>query len=140
MRRYTVDASVVVKWFLPEIHTREALHLLAKNHELSAPDLIFAEVGNTLWKKCRAEELDAEAAAEILFDFERVPLRIIPSEMMLDDAWMIAERYRRTFYDSLYLAVARAQECRMVTADKKFYESLKSTPLGKSLLWIEDMK
>jgi predicted nucleic acid-binding protein len=28
MRRYVVDASVAVKWFVPEIHSAEALRLL----------------------------------------------------------------------------------------------------------------
>ena len=60
--------------------------------------------------------------------------------MILDVTWTIAERYQRSFYDSLYLAVAQTQECRLVTADKKFYNALKSTPLGESLLWIEDLK
>ena len=60
--------------------------------------------------------------------------------MILDVTWTIAERYERSFYDSLYLSVAQTQECRLVTADKKFYNALKSTPLGKYLLWIEDLK
>ena len=140
MKRYVVDASASVKWFLPEIHSREALRLLNKDIELLAPDLIFAEFGNVLWKKWKAEEIDAGSANKILFDFKRVPLVIIPSETILDVAWTIAERYQRSFYDSLYLSVAQTQKCRLVTADKKFYNALKSTPLGKSLMWIEELK
>ncbi len=139
MKQYVVDASVSVKWFLPEIHSREALRLLNKEFELLAPDLIFAEFGNVLWKKWRAEEIDADSASKILLDFRRIPLVIYSSEMILDVTWTIAKRYQRSFYDSLYLSVAQTQECRLVTADKKFYAALKSTPLGKSLLWIEDL-
>lgn len=140
MKRYVVDASVSIKWFLPEIHSREALRLLNREFELLAPDLLFAEFGNILWKKLRTEEIDSDSAAKILFDFRRIPLTIISSEIILDTTWAIAEHYQRSFYDSLYLAVAETQECRLVTADKKFYNALKSTPLGKSLLWIEDLK
>lgn len=39
MSRYVVDASVAVKWFVPEIHTDASLRLLDGNHELLAPDL-----------------------------------------------------------------------------------------------------
>ncbi len=140
MRQYVVDASASIKWFLPEVHSREALRLLNKEAELLAPDLIFAEFGNVLWKKWRAKEIDADSATKILFDFRRIPIIIISSEMILDVTWTIAERYERSFYDSLYLSVAQTQECRLVTADKKFYNALKSTPLGKYLLWIEDLK
>jgi predicted nucleic acid-binding protein len=140
LKRYVVDASVSIKWFLPEIHSREALRLLNREFELLAPDLFFAEFGNVLWKKLRAKEVDSGSAAKILTDFIRIPLTIISSETILDVTWAIAEQYQRSFYDSLYLAVAETQECRMVTADKKFYNALKSTPLGKSLLWIEDLK
>lgn len=140
MKHYVVDASVSVKWFLPEIHSREALRLLNKEFELLAPDLFFAEFGNVLWEKWRTEEVDADSAAKILIDFRRIPLVIVSSEIILDVAWTISERYQRSFSDSLYLSVAQTQECRLVTADKKFYNALKSTPLGQSLLWIEDQK
>jgi predicted nucleic acid-binding protein len=140
LKQYVVDASVSVKWFLPEVYSREALRLLNKEFELLAPDLIFAEFGNVLWKKWRAEEIDSDSAIKILFDFRRLPINIISAEMILDITWTIAERYQRSFYDSLYLSVAQIQECRLVTADKKFYNALKSAPLGKYLLWIEDLK
>lgn len=140
MKQYVVDASVSIKWFLPEVYSREALRLLNKESELLAPDLIFAEFGNVLWKKWRAEEIDADSATNILNDFRRIPIIISSSEVMLDVTWTIAEHYRRSFYDSLYLAVAQTHKCPLVTADKKFYNALKSTPLGKSFLWIEDLK
>ena len=38
-----VDASVVVKWFVPEIHSDAARRLLVLPHEYIAPDLLFAE-------------------------------------------------------------------------------------------------
>jgi predicted nucleic acid-binding protein len=46
MRRYVVDASVAVKWFVPEIHSAEALRLLSSDCELLAPDLLPSELGN----------------------------------------------------------------------------------------------
>lgn len=53
MKAIVVDASVAIKWFIPEIHATAAGRLLEKNLKLLAPDLIFAEIGNILWKKCR---------------------------------------------------------------------------------------
>ena len=140
MKQYVVDTSVSVKWFLPEIHSRESMRLLNKEFELLAPDLIFAEFGNVLWKKWRADEIDRDSVVKILSDFRKMPVVIYSSDLLLDVSWAIAERYQRSFYDSLYLALAQIQECRLVTADKKFYSALKRTTIGKSLLWIEDVQ
>ncbi len=48
MNRYVVDASVVVKWLVPEIHTADAERYLDAAYELIAPDLMISEVANTL--------------------------------------------------------------------------------------------
>jgi predicted nucleic acid-binding protein len=136
---YVVDASVAVKWFVPEIHSEHALRLLRKGFDLQAPELIQAEFGNILWKKCRAGELDGTTAGEILGSFKRSPLVVHPHGALLKLAWEIALKYRQTFYDCLYLALAMAGKARMVTADRKFYEALAGTSSGRHLLWIEEV-
>ena len=83
--RLVVDASVAVKWFLPEIHSQAANRLLNSEFELLSPDLIWSELGNVLWKRWRRRELTEEAASEILSDFKRYPLRIVRSGLILDD-------------------------------------------------------
>jgi predicted nucleic acid-binding protein len=136
---YVVDASVAVKWFVPEIHSEHALRLLRKRFDLQAPELIQAEFGNILWKKCRAGELDGTTAGEILGSFKRSPLVVHPHGALLKLAWEIALKHRQTFYDCLYLALAMAEKARMVTADRKFYEALAGTSSERHLLWIEDV-
>ena len=136
---YVVDASVAVKWFVPEIHSGHALRLLRKGFDLQAPELIQAEFGNILWKKCRAGELDGTTAGEILDNFKRSPLVVRPHGAFMKIAWEIALKRRQTFYDSLYLALAMTEKARMVTADRKFYDVLAGTSSGRHLLWIEDV-
>ena len=48
-----VDAGVAIKWYVPEIHEREAKRFLDPAHTLHVPDLFFPEFGNILWKKAR---------------------------------------------------------------------------------------
>jgi hypothetical protein len=57
MSLFVADASVVVKWFVPEIHSDAARRLLMLQHEYFAPDLLFAEAASTIWKKVRRKEL-----------------------------------------------------------------------------------
>ena len=47
--RCVVDASVAAKWFAPEDDSPVTFGIL--DHELLAPDLLYAEVANILWKK-----------------------------------------------------------------------------------------
>ncbi len=137
--RVVVDASVAIKWFVPEIHAEAARRLLREGITLLAPDLIWAEVANALWRKWRDKELVSEAVEGILNDFRRYPLRICSGESLYDVAWPVARGSGRTFYDSLYLALAMSNGCPMVTADLRFYNAVKDTPWGGSCLWVADV-
>lgn len=139
MTRYVVDASVAIKWFLPEVHSEAAARLLRPAYRLLAPDLIWAEFGNVLWKKWRCKEIEAKLAQGILQDFRRFPVDVRGSELLVQSAWEIAVEFERTVYDSLYLAVAQSTGCSLVTADSKFHNALKRTRLAPFLLWIEDL-
>lgn len=138
MKAIVVDASVVIKWFIPEVHTIAAARLLEKKLRLLAPNLIFAEVGNILWKKQRLQELTLDIASAILDDFKRLPFDSYENEFLLDAAWQIATTYKCTVYDSLYVALAQTENCLLVTADKALFNTLNSTSLAKLLLWVED--
>ncbi|MGH8523114.1 MAG: type II toxin-antitoxin system VapC family toxin [Gammaproteobacteria bacterium] len=139
MSRWVVDASVAIKWFLPEVHSESANRLLRVDYQLLSPDLIWAEFGNVLWKKWRREEIEAEVAQGILRDFLRFPLDVRSSEPLLQRAWAIAAEFDRTVYDSLYLALAQSTGCPVVTADIKLYNALKTTRFSPELLWVEDI-
>jgi predicted nucleic acid-binding protein len=132
-----VDASVAIKWFLPEPHSLQALRLLEGGRELLAPDLIWAELGNVLWKRWRQGELADENALTILRDLRKVPLLIHPAEEIAEVAWSFASQFQRSFYDSLYLALASSQFCSMVTADRRLWNAVSSAiPF---LVWVEDL-
>ena len=138
MIRLVVDASVAVKWLMPENHAAAARRILTSNHELLAPDLIWAEVGNVLWKKWRRREVPGHVAGDLLRDFRRYPVQTFASRALMTAAWDLAERYDRTFYDSVYLALAVNAECPLVTADLKLYNRLKAGPLAERLVWVEN--
>ena len=80
MTRYVVDASVCVKWFVPEIHSESALRFASGDCELLAPDLLRVEIGNIVWKKIRAAELSRRHGRDILQAFHGSPVRLYSSE------------------------------------------------------------
>ena len=139
MKKLVVDASVAIKWFLPEVHSPAAIRLLDPQTYLFAPDLIGPEIGNTLWKKVRRDEITREEALEILGTFETLNVEIYPSMVLLPAAFELATALDRTVYDSLYLALAIAQNCALVTADRKFYTTVgEEEALANHVRWVED--
>ena len=136
MSLYVVDASVVAKWFVPERLSDDAVRLLDDKHELASPDLMWAEIGNVLWKKARAGQLQGREAASIIRALDDFPVTVFPSRLVLEGALEIALGTGRSVYDSVYLALAVALECRLVTADERFANALAGGPLAAHVLWV----
>jgi len=136
--RLVVDVSVAIKWFLVEAHADAARQVLAPENDLVAPDLIWPEIGNVLWKKRRRREISSEISQAILADFRRLPIAIAPCDPFIPSALEIADRTGRSVYDSLYLALAEQAGCRLVTADRKLYNAVQHDRISAHILWIED--
>ncbi|MCW5315643.1 PIN domain-containing protein [Nostoc sp. KVJ3] len=139
MSQYVLDASIAIKWFIPEVHSDAARRLIASNHTFLVPDFFFAEVGNVLWKRVRRGEDTTENARKTLVDLNAVPLEVYLSQPLMPLALDIAIQTDRAVYDSLYLALAITQQCQMVTADGKFYNALKASSYANNLLWVENI-
>jgi predicted nucleic acid-binding protein len=113
-----VDASVAVKWVLPEPGSDQAAALRTEEPDVIAPSLIVAEIGNALWKSAlrkdlsRSEALDALRIATAHFN------RLIGFEDLAADAMALAIDGRHPVYDCLYLALARRENAALVTADE----------------------
>ena len=79
MTKLVVDASVAIKWFLPEPLSEEARQILdeyqAGRLSVLAPDLIYAEVGNIVWKRQVFHGLVAEEPRRLLTSFATWLLR-----------------------------------------------------------------
>lgn len=139
MTRYVVDASVGIKWFLPEIHSEPAGRLPLLNASLHVPAFFHLEIGNVLSKRIRRDELAPEEGEAILQELQRVPLQKHSNERLMKPAFALAAETSRSFYDCLYLALAEAIDGQVVTADRKFCSSLATSRYGKRMLWIEDL-
>ena len=136
MTACVVDASVAAAAFFPEDHSDAARELLASGRTLHAPDLIWAELGNVIWKRYRLSEIDEAEANDLLADALALPLRIAPSDELLEAALKLAMRTGRTVYDCLYLALALKINAMMITADRRLVRSLTAGPLAPHVAWI----
>lgn len=115
---FVVDASVAVKWILPESGSSAAASLRELNDDLSAPSLITVEVGNALWKAVRRGSVTRSEALEG-FEAALISLQsLIPIEELRVRALTLAIELRHPIYDCFYLALAQRENALLVTADE----------------------
>jgi predicted nucleic acid-binding protein len=128
MTLVVVDASVVLKWFLPERWSDEARKLLDEPVGLLAPDLLYAEVGNAVWKRVRMRELSGPLARRMVADIATIAVRPVASRVLLKDAIGIAVSAGITVYDAMYLALAVRLRTYVVTADERLTHAVADFP------------
>ena len=139
MRRYVVDASVAIKWFVPEIHSDAALRAQHAGTHLHIPAFMVLELGNVLAKKIRRSELTPRDGETILKEIKKLPLQRHADERLFTVAYLLALDTHRSLYDCLYLALAETVDGIMVTADHKFFASITNGPYGRRVMWVEDL-
>ncbi|MEZ5935350.1 MAG: type II toxin-antitoxin system VapC family toxin [Alphaproteobacteria bacterium] len=138
MSLLVVDASVVVKWFLPEIHSVAALRVASGAWTFLAPDLLDVEVTNTFWKKHRRGELTHDEGARLIDDLRHIDIAMVPHRPLLSMAFALAAAVGHPVYDCVYLALAEQNDCQLVTADRRFYKAFAESKWRRRLSCIED--
>jgi predicted nucleic acid-binding protein len=125
---FVVDASVVIKWFVPEVHSDAARRLLQSENQYIAPDLLFAETANTIWKKVRRGEVSRRDGEGLVADVGRAAVQTVPCRALAADAYALASASGRTVYDAMYLALALRLDTRLITADERLAGALAAMP------------
>lgn len=125
-----IDSGIAVKWITDEPDSTSAERILDRYSEgeieLYAPDLIFSEIGNVIWRKVTFENFAVSDAEDAIDNLNEIVIEPISSFSLFESAFSIAVNHKRTFYDSLYLATSKHSGCRFVTADERLYNSTRS--------------
>lgn len=125
-----LDANIVLKWFIPEAGSREAIDLQSGPHNLAAPALIRMEVAGAICRatrdngprltKVEAEELIARWFALL----DKKVLEIVPDDTLIKEASKLAISLGHPLADCLYLELASRWNIPLVTADKVFFDRI----------------
>jgi predicted nucleic acid-binding protein len=118
-----VDASVAVKWFAPEPGSDRARMLGGAQNSLMAPDIVVAEVGNALWKKCARRLFAPEEAIAAMHSLPMLFQELHAILGLAPRAIAIATALNHPIYDCFYLALAERERAPLVTADSKLLEA-----------------
>ena len=125
-----VDASLAVKWFLPESGAEAAAALLLEQDEIAGPDMLAVEVHATLVRGAnmvKSNRLEAETAIRrfqaMIESGEVTLIRSLPNQ--IERAANLAIDLGHPLKDCIYLALAMELDCELVTCDARFAEKAK---------------
>jgi len=125
-----IDASIIVKWFIVEEKTIEALKIqeehIQNKIDLIVPEITFIEVINALKYKKKSDK-DLFEANSYLWNFQFHVEKT--NQFIVDKAIELSIKYNLTIYDGMYAALAQIHGCELITADEK----LSKIPQGRKL-------
>ena len=117
-----LDASVAVRWVVPERGSDEAAALLDEPRAWLAPRLLMTEVASALRRKVARRELTAPVAAgalhAIIDAVHDGVIRLADDEDIVSGALALALAVDRKLPDCMYLALAEREGAALATADK----------------------
>lgn len=133
-----IDASVAVKWFVPEENADKASAILTSHKKLIAPEIIRIEVAATFMRLLRMQcfdHSDAETSINKWADaLARQTITLDSTVDHFEEAIEISTTIGHQLQDCLYLAVARQYKAPLVTADEKLHK--KSVTAGYEVILL----
>ena len=127
--KLVVDASVAVKWQLDVEEYVDKADTIRQAFvrqvvALMVPVIFSVEWANAINVAIVRGRFPAEEWQDALRDLDalRLPIRNPPG--LLFEAWQLARLYGRTVYDGLYLALAKVEQCELVTGDRRLFHAV----------------
>jgi predicted nucleic acid-binding protein len=118
-----LDASVAVRWVVPERGSDEAAALLDRPILWVAPRLMLVEAASARRRKVAAGEMRAEVAAQALTALVDAvadgTIVLVQDETFVASALMLSFALGHKLPDCLYLAVAERDGLSVATADAR---------------------
>ena len=136
---WVVDASIAVKWVIPEVLSEQADRVRDHPGDILAPDLLLVEVANALWRKTTAREISAREAEEAFDLVRRSGADLRPTPPLVPRAMDLARRLGHPVYDCVYLALAEREHATFVTADQRLLRRLSVRKLAVGVVDVRDV-
>lgn len=135
-----IDASIAVKWYTEEPDSPLARNILGLGIDLVAPDVIVAEILNALWSKRRKGEMPRLDLDELHRSLTGSFSEIVAAPTVMKAAFDLAVALDHPVYDCLYVALAEARDCPLVTADARLLQRLVKSPYRDRVMSLADWR
>ena len=138
-----IDASVAIKWYVrDEVDAEKAIEMLFDYENgkinLIAPALFYYETANAVNTAVLRKRITEYEGQDIIKDLMATDLITIAEAKLIPSAYFYARKYNISVYDASYLAAAKEHNTPIYTADRKFYDAVKSKE--RLVKWIGDYK
>ena len=137
-----LDASVAIKWYIPEVLAAEARALHVGAIPDARPIVLRGGVRQYDLEEGRpAPRVGSGSRSRDPRGVVAYPMQAHDTEGLVISAYDLAHGVgdpKLAVYDFVYLALAVALDLRLVTADRLFYDVIQPTPLAPRLLWVAD--
>jgi predicted nucleic acid-binding protein len=135
MKTISIDASIIIKWFVEEEYSDIALKIrddyVDQEIDIVIPELAYYEVLNALRYSNVFGMDELKKIGETLEDYQF--LRISLRGMYLQKTVERALKHGVTIYDAAYIAIGDVRGCEVYTADEKLLAKMEGLPYIKHL-------
>lgn len=135
-----IDASVAVKWFVPELRSDEADALSTGGLRLIGPTLIRLEVANAFSKKLRSGLVTLDHAVEYMALLPQYFDELVDSQICLPAALAMAHELDHPVYDCIYVETARRRDGVLVTDDQRLIRKLQRSTWARFVVALSDWR
>ncbi len=135
--KYVVDASIAIGWLVKQENAIDHTYLLENQNILIAPDLVFPEVCNGIWRLVSAGYVTPKHGHKIASELSDYFDKVFPCAPLMKAAMGISLQLNHPAYDCFYLALAEHQNVQMITADLRLLNKTKTTPYAKLVVGSE---
>ena len=115
-----IDTMIIAYALLHEKKLGDAaLNVIEQTDSIIAPDMIRPEIANVIWQWTKWANLPLEDGLVILEDAELLIDEIVPSNHLWYHALELANENDHPVYDTLFVALARQRNTKVISNDQK---------------------
>lgn len=123
MEEVVLDTSVIAKWFLQEKNSSQANKYLQQYRkrelDIYTPQIVIPELGNALYF---GGDFNNQKLKESIQAFFSLHLAVVPiSQDLVKKATDLVTQFEITYYDSLFISLAKIMDVFLITADQKHH-------------------
>jgi predicted nucleic acid-binding protein len=112
-----LDTSAAIEVALNRSKAPDFTHALQEADMVLAPELLVAEVVNTVWKYYQFERLSLPACDRVVELSLALVDVLVSCKELYREAFLLARTVRRSAYDMFYLALAQREDATFLTKD-----------------------
>ena len=124
-----IDANIAAALFINLAYSSKARNALAGASSIVAPDLIFPELANTIWKLTTAKHIEMAFGMEVLEALDSLFTEVVPGRDIATAALNLAVKLNHPAYDCFYLVLSIERSARFYTADRRLAEAVSRSKL-----------